>query len=146
MVGIAQNESNKTVNNHLSHLSQKTTMMTADIPYVRVRLINYKKITPLKSLRACHYGNLVAINGTVVRTSNTKPLCQALAFQCRTCSGVMIHHQPDGKYEQPLRCVLEKEGLQCTGNNFEPLRGSSRNIIVEWQSICIQENSSENLV
>lgn len=120
--------------------------LTNDVPYVRVRLINYRKFTSLKSLRAALFGKLVAVSGTCVRASNTTPLCLVLAFQCRTCSGVLTYPQMDGKYEPPPRCSLDRDGLQCTGNNFDPLRSSPRNVIVEWQSIRIQENSSENLV
>lgn len=120
--------------------------LTSDVPYIRARLNNYRKVTSLKNLRAALFGKLVAVSGTVVRASNTKPLCLALAFQCRTCSGVMTYPQTDGKYEPPSRCILDRDDLRCTGNNFEPLRSSSRNVIVEWQSIRIQENCSENLV
>lgn len=126
-------------------LSQRSKL-TNDVPYIHARLINYRKITPLKSLRAALFGKLVAVSGTCVRASNTTPLCLTLAFQCRTCSGVMTYPQTDGKYEPPPRCVLDRDSLQCTGNNFEPLRSSTRNVTVEWQSIRIQENSSENLV
>lgn len=100
----------------------------------------------MKNLRAGLFGKLVAINGTVVRASNSKPVCLSLAFLCRTCSGVMTYPQAEGKYEQPTRCILEKDDIPCTGNIFEPLRSSPRNEVVEWQSIRIQEISSENLV
>jgi DNA helicase MCM8 len=126
-------------------LSQRSKLRN-EIPYIRARLINYRKITPLKSLRAALFGKLVAVSGTCVRASNTTPLCLALAFQCRTCSGVMTYSQTDGKFEPPPRCILDRDNLQCTGSNFEPLRSSARNVTVEWQSIRIQENSSENLV
>ncbi|XP_057371911.1 DNA helicase MCM8-like isoform X2 [Daphnia carinata] len=119
--------------------------LTIDVPYFRARLVNYRKLTPLKSLRAALFGKLVAVSGTCVRASNTTPLCLVLAFQCRTCSGVFTYPQTDGKYESPPRCILDRDGLQCTGNNFDPLRSSPRNLIVEWQSIRIQENTSENL-
>ena len=117
------------------------------VPYVRARLGNYKTTTPLKNLRASLYGKLVAICGTVVRVSNTKPLCLFMAFKCRTCSGVLTHPQPDGKFEEPTRCSLEREeGVQCTGFQFDPMLGSNKNVIVEWQTIRIQENSADNMV
>ena len=117
-----------------------------DVPFVRARLTNYKTITPMKNLRAGLYGKLVAINGTVVRASNSKPLCLFLAFQCRTCKGILVHSQKDGQYELPVRCSLERNNMQCTGMQFEPLRNSSRNVVVEWQSIRIQENNAGNFV
>jgi DNA helicase MCM8 len=126
-------------------LSQRSKLAN-DVPYIRARLINYRKITPLKNLRAALFGKLVAVSGTCVRASNTTPLCLSLAFQCRTCSGVMTYPQTDGKYESPPRCILDRDSLQCTGTNFDPLRSSTKNVTIEWQSIRIQENSSENLV
>ena len=117
-----------------------------NIPFVRARLTNYKTITPVKNLRAGLYGKLVAVNGTVVRASNTKPLCLSLAFQCRTCQGIIVHPQKDGHYEVPSRCTVDRDHLQCTGNSFDPQRSSSKNVVVEWQSIRIQENNSENFV
>ena len=126
--------------------SEETNLRDKNIPFVRARLTNYKTITPMKNLRAGLYGKLVAINGTVVRASNSKPLCLFLAFQCRTCKGILVHRQKDGKYELPARCSLERDHMQCTGTQFEPLRNSSRNIVVEWQSIRIQENHAGNFV
>jgi DNA replicative helicase MCM subunit Mcm2 (Cdc46/Mcm family) len=55
-------------------LSQRSKL-TNDVPYIHARLINYRKITPLKSLRAALFGKLVAVSGTCVRASNTTPLC-----------------------------------------------------------------------
>ena len=124
----------------------QNSKVTIHIPYVRARLINYRKATRLKNIRANLFGKLVTVNGTVVRASNEKCMCLAMAFECRTCSGVWTYPQTDGTYELPPRCILDRDELQCTGNNFEPMRGSSRNVIVECQSIRIQENSSENLV
>lgn len=139
---------NKTKQNECDDMREdlcEKSNLTIDVPYVRARLINYRKLTPLRSLRAALFGKLVAVSGTCVRASNITPLCLVLAFQCRTCSGVLTYPQTDGKYETPPRCVLDRDGLQCTGDNFDPLRSSPRNLIVEWQSIRIQENSSENL-
>lgn len=121
--------------------------MPVFVPYVRARLLNYRTLTPLKNLRAALYGKLVAVHGTVVRASNMRPLCLSMAFKCRSCSGVMTFPQTDGKYELPSRCILERDGmLQCTGNQFDPLRGSAKNVIVEWQTIRVQENSADNPV
>ena len=117
-----------------------------NVPYVRARLFNYRKITSLKKIRAAHFGKLVAVRGTVVRASNVKPMCFALTFKCRTCQGVMTYPQTDGKYELPHRCILYKNESRCSGNKFEPIRGSFRNVFVPWQSIIIQENSSDNFV
>ena len=109
------------------------------VPYIRARLFNFNLITPLKNLRADLCGKLVAVNGTVVRSSNMKPLCLAMAFKCRTCSGVMVYPQTDGKYEIPSRCNKDRDHLRCTGTVFDPVRDSTRNVIVELQSIRIQE-------
>ena len=124
----------------------QSSKLPINVPYVRARLFNYQKITSLKKIRAALFGKLVAVRGTVVRASNVKPVCLALTFKCRTCYGVMTYPETDGKYELPPRCILFRNESQCIGNNFEPLRGSSRNVFVQWQSIIIQENSSENFV
>ena len=115
-------------------------------PHVRARLINFKPITPMKHLGAAFYGKLVAINATVVRVSSTKPLCLSLAFRCQKCSSVLVIQQIDGKYKPPVRCSAEQDNVPCTGTQFQPIRGSTKNHIVEWQTIRLQEKSSDGHV
>ena len=139
MQSDVQHSQNSTENSRLLRIEP--------VPYIRARLFNFNALTPLRNLRADLYGKLVAVNGTVVRSSNMKPLCLAMAFKCRTCTGIMVYPQQDGKYELPPRCDKNREDdLRCTGTNFDPVRESTKNVIVEWQSIRIQESHSDSNV
>lgn len=120
--------------------------MKNEIPFVRARLVNFKPVTQLKDMRSNLYGKLVAITGMVIRCSNRRPHCLALAFRCDTCSEEMVVPLYDGKYEPPDRCIQDSRGSRCIGNRFEPIRNSPKNRIVEWQSLRIQENNAGALV
>lgn len=126
--------------------SQEERKITHEVPYVRARLNNYRPLTSMKHLGAAYCGKLVAVNATVVRASNAKPLCLSLAFQCRSCSSLMMAPQVDGKFQPPSRCTALKNGVPCTGMQLQPCRGSTKNLIVEWQTIRLQEKSSDGLV
>ena len=116
------------------------------IPYVRARLNNYDKSTSIKHLGSSYYGKLVAINATVVRVCNSKDICLSLDFQCRRCNGLTIVQQTDGNYKPPSRCTAEVDNIPCTGTQLEPVRGSLKIKMCQWQAIRLQENSSDGRV
>ncbi|XP_076834434.1 DNA helicase MCM8 [Brachyhypopomus gauderio] len=111
-----------------------------NIPHISARIYNYEPVTPLKMLRANFYGKYVAVRGTVVRVSNIKPLCSKMAFVCNSCGDVQSLTLPDGKYTIPSKC-LQRE---CRGRSFTPDRSSPLTLTVDWQTIKVQELTTDD--
>ncbi|XP_063774666.1 DNA helicase MCM8 isoform X2 [Pseudophryne corroboree] len=111
-----------------------------NVPYIHARVYNYEPLTPLKNLRANLYGKYVALRGTVVRVSNIKPLCNKIAFICNMCGDVQSLPLPDGKYTVPTKCPVP----ECRGRSFTANRGSPLTVTVDWQTIKVQEMTSDD--
>ncbi|KFV61734.1 DNA helicase MCM8, partial [Dryobates pubescens] len=110
-----------------------------NVPLIHARVYNYEPLTQLRNLRANCYGKYLALRGTVVRVSNIKPLCTKLAFVCGTCGDVQSVPLPDGKYTLPTKCLVP----ECRGRSFTPDRSSPLTTTVDWQSVKVQELSSD---
>lgn len=115
-----------------------------EIPYqLRARIGHYDKYVEFRHIRAGLYGKLVVIRGNVIRTGPILALCLQLTFSCRTCHGVFSHLQPEGIFTQPSRCPMNTGNrLQCTGSSFQVLRRSSKNIMLEFQTVRVQEDNA----
>ncbi|XP_061829215.1 DNA helicase MCM8 [Nerophis lumbriciformis] len=106
-----------------------------NIPHISARLHNYEPLTPLRTLRASVYGQLVCVRGTAVRVSNIRPLCTRLAFRCTTCSATCSLPLQRGKYATPTKCSQP----DCRSRSFSAMRSSSLTQTVDWQLIKVQE-------
>ncbi|KAG5857422.1 hypothetical protein ANANG_G00019300 [Anguilla anguilla] len=116
------------------------TLPIVSIPHISARVYNYEPLTALKTLRANLYGKYVALRGTVVRVSNIKPLCSRMAFDCNACGDVQSLPLTDGKFATPTKCLQ----AECHGRSFTPNRSSPFTLTVDWQSIKIQEQISDD--
>ncbi|XP_076016578.1 DNA helicase MCM8 [Genypterus blacodes] len=105
------------------------------IPYISARLYNYEPLTPLRTLRASVFGQLVSVKGTVVRVSNIRPHCTHMAFRCLGCSHTHSLPLQHGKYAVPTKCVRP----ECRSRSFTPNRTSPLTHTVDWQIIKVQE-------
>ena len=111
-----------------------------ELPRLFVRLFNYHPVLPLKQLKASQFGKCVAVNGTVVRVSNVKPLVTKLAFECAVCAETQVLTLQDGKYRVPTKCVSD----ECRSRSFSPLRGSQLTETIDWQNVRLQEVVSDD--
>uniref|UniRef100_UPI00398E7D0C DNA helicase MCM8 n=1 Tax=Pristiophorus japonicus TaxID=55135 RepID=UPI00398E7D0C len=111
-----------------------------NVPFIHARVYNYEPLTSLKYLRANCYGKYVSLRGTVVRVSNVKPFCTRMAFTCNTCGDVQSLPLPDGKYTLPTKCLAP----DCRSRSFIPNRRSPLTVTVDWQSIKLQELTSDD--
>eukprot|EP00124_Ichthyophonus_hoferi_P000656 Ihof_evm3s26 gene=Ihof_evmTU3s26 len=102
---------------------------------INVRLFNYEPVIALKNMKSHSIGKYVAVQGTVVRVSNIRPMVTQMAFSCNMCGTGEIVRFIDGKYDVPRRCV----GDQCKGKTFIPDRLSADTITIDAQSIRLQE-------
>ncbi|KAJ3610313.1 hypothetical protein NHX12_022406 [Muraenolepis orangiensis] len=103
------------------------------IPHICARLYNFEPLTALRTLRACVFGRLVCVRGTVVRVSNIKPMCTRMAFLCQGCSHVHSLPLPHGRFTTP--CAQP----DCRSRSFTPDRRSPLTHTVDWQTIKVQE-------
>ncbi|XP_042085679.1 DNA helicase MCM8 isoform X2 [Ovis aries] len=111
-----------------------------NVPHIHARVYNYEPLTQLKNVRANYYGKYIALRGTVVRVSNTKPLCTKMAFLCAACGEIQSFSLPDGKYNLPTKCPVPA----CRGKSFTALPSSPLTVTMDWQSIKIQELMSDD--
>ncbi|XP_068843396.1 DNA helicase MCM8 isoform X3 [Capricornis sumatraensis] len=111
-----------------------------NVPHIHARVYNYEPLTQLKNVRANYYGKYIALRGTVVRVSNTKPLCTKMAFLCAACGEIQGFSLPDGKYNLPTKCPVPA----CRGKSFTALPSSPLTVTMDWQSIKIQELMSDD--
>ncbi|XP_025104122.1 DNA helicase MCM8-like [Pomacea canaliculata] len=109
-------------------------------PFIRARVLNFGTVLPFKSLKANCYGKFVSVRGTVVRVSNIKPMCTTMAFECVGCHTEQTQILPDGKYIVPTKCP----GENCRGRTFLPKRTSDLTETIDWQTIRLQEITSDN--
>ena len=63
----------------------------SNIPPIRARIINYKKMTKLKQLKTSMIEKFVCLNGTVSRISNTRPFTTRFAFECTKCKSTFVN-------------------------------------------------------
>lgn len=126
----------------------RVTDSSSHIPYrLRARLSHYDKFVEFRHVRAGLYGKLVIIRGNVIRTGPIVAFCRQLTFRCRTCLSEFLILQPDGIFSQPSRCPGNntENRLQCTGSSFKVLRRSPKNVMVESQTVLVQEDSSNTI-
>ena len=84
------------------------------------------------------HGHLIAISGTVTRTSEVRPELLFGAFKCEDCGTVMKDVEQEFKYTQPTTCLSP-----TCGNTVNFVLVPEHSKFADWQKIRIQENSSE---
>lgn len=108
---------------------------------INVRLLGYTDITSLREIRAQMAGQLVSIQGTVVKISSPRPYPISLCFRCNLCATEMTLSLEEGKYSAPKACSTED--CKAKPNQFQPLYASDNTTAVDWQKIRIQEQMSQ---
>ncbi|BES89408.1 DNA replication licensing factor [Nesidiocoris tenuis] len=107
-----------------------------DLPYLRIRIVHYDPIIPLRDIKAGLFGKLVTIRGTVIRVGPTRLLCTRMGFACTVCRKPQSMALQDGIYSQPKKCP----GENCRSKNFLPLCSSPLTKTKNLQIIKVQES------
>eukprot|EP00762_Andalucia_godoyi_P000658 ANDGO_05253.mRNA.1 putative DNA helicase MCM8 len=102
-------------------------------PKVNARIHNLPQLMPLRNIRTAIVGRLVALKGTVVRTSVVKPVIVSVQYVCEKCSAKQRFWFPDGKCVLPKKCSTPR----CKSRAFSPERSSA--LTEDWQKLRIQE-------
>ncbi|KAI8819893.1 MCM2/3/5 family-domain-containing protein [Fimicolochytrium jonesii] len=92
----------------------------------------------LRELKMSTLGQLVALSGTVTRTSEVRPELLFGTFRCGDCYSLIKDVEQEFKYTEPTTCY----NVNC-GNtsSFQLLVDQSK--FADWQKVRLQENSNE---
>ena len=103
-----------------------------------VAFYNIPLVTRVRQLRTEQIGRLVAISGTVTRTSEVRPELAYGTFICEACNTVVSNVEQIFKYTEPNICP----NMTCL-NKVAWRLDIANSTFVDWQKCRIQENSSE---
>jgi len=98
------------------------------------RFISIPDQVDLRRLRSVHLGQLISVEGIIIRQSVVKPLLVQGVFQCAICEEVHYINQEDGIYAEPSRCVNPNCGKK---GPFKLLTEEST--YTDLQTVTVQE-------
>eukprot|EP01064_Diplonema_japonicum_P025662 TRINITY_DN37080_c0_g1_i1.p1 TRINITY_DN37080_c0_g1~~TRINITY_DN37080_c0_g1_i1.p1 ORF type:complete len:871 (+),score=199.24 TRINITY_DN37080_c0_g1_i1:202-2613(+) len=76
----------------------------SEIPKIDLRICGMPAVTNLRGLTVEDLGNVVCVNGMVVRVSKILPEMKVALFECRECFHKEMVQEERGKIEEPVRC------------------------------------------
>ncbi len=106
----------------------KLTVRFRDIPHS----------IPLRKVGSTHIGNLIMVEGILVRASSIKPLLTRAAFRCRRCEAVQFVEQSGIFLNRPLNCI----NPSCRERS-PPQLVESESDFINSQEIRIQERPED---
>ncbi|MHA1198121.1 MAG: LAGLIDADG family homing endonuclease [Candidatus Heimdallarchaeaceae archaeon] len=109
-------------------------MYAASGEVFHVRISNIPDQVDLRRLRSVHLGELIAIEGIIIRQSIVKPLLIQGVFQCVRCGEVHYIHQDGGYYAEPNRCM----NPNC-GKNGPFTLLTEESTYTDLQTVTVQE-------
>ncbi|GJQ10215.1 hypothetical protein GpartN1_g2006.t1 [Galdieria partita] len=101
-----------------------------------VSIYNFPQVRKLRDLRSDTVGSLMAISGTVTRTSDVRPELLKGCFICKNCGHPSENVEQQFRYTEPPICTA------CSSKHNWTL-DVTQSIFVDWQRIRLQENSNE---
>lgn len=90
----------------------------------------------IRDIRTDKIGSLMAISGTVTRTSEVRPELHKASYTCDMCSAVVDGIEQVFKYTEPTACP------SCPNQSYWTLN-VAKSQFIDWQKVRIQENSNE---
>uniref|UniRef100_A0A0A9VT68 DNA helicase MCM8 n=2 Tax=Lygus hesperus TaxID=30085 RepID=A0A0A9VT68_LYGHE len=112
----------------------------SDLPYLRIRIVHYQPVIPLRDIKAGLFGKLITIRGTVIRVGPTRLLCTRMGFACVVCRQPQALTLKDGAYGTPKSCPAD----ECRSKNFVPLCSSPLTQTKNLQIIKLQESIGDD--
>lgn len=99
---------------------------------------NLPLVSSIRDLRTGSIGTLLAVSGTVTRTSEVRPELVFGTFVCGNCAGVVMDVEQQFKYTEPMICPNPTCGNRKSWTlKVDQCRFS------DWQKVRVQENSSD---
>ncbi|KAN0063015.1 MCM DNA helicase complex subunit mcm6 [Thecaphora frezii] len=103
-----------------------------------VSFYNLGLVSGIRELRTDRIGKLVAISGTVTRTSEVRPELLYGAFTCGGCKNTVRDVEQQFKYTEPIMC---RNPVCQNRRDWQLNVDQSR--FCDWQKVRIQENANE---
>jgi len=92
----------------------------------------------LRELKSNEIGKLLAIRGTITRTTEVKPELLIGSFECKHCGRSVHNIEQQFRYTKPEICPNK----ECNNKMQWKLR-SEDSVFVDWQKVRIQESASD---
>ena len=92
----------------------------------------------MRDLKTLKIGKLIALRGTVTRTTEVRPELLLGTFECKGCGAIVRDVEQQFKYTEPTVC----SNKGCSNRNEWILRVED-STFTDWQKIRVQENSSD---
>ncbi|EGV60522.1 MCM-domain-containing protein [Yamadazyma tenuis ATCC 10573] len=119
-----------------SNESGSTTSSQSNERVFQLSFYNLPTLNRIRDIKTEKIGSLMAISGTITRTSEVRPELYKASFTCDMCSAIVENVEQIFKYTEPTSCP------SCENQSYWTLNiGKSQ--FVDWQKVRIQENSSE---
>ncbi|KAK8440256.1 MCM DNA helicase complex subunit mcm6 [Candidozyma auris] len=115
--------------------SSSSSGATSNERVFQISFFNLPVTHRIRDIRTEKIGSLMAISGTVTRTSEVRPELYKGSFTCDMCSTPFDGIEQVFKYTEPTSC-------SCGNKSYWTLN-VSKSQFIDWQKVRIQENSNE---
>lgn len=116
--------------------SASSTSSQSNERVFQISFYNLPTLNRIRDIKTEKIGSLMAILGTVTRTSEVRPELYRASFTCDLCSAVVEGIEQLFKYTEPTSCP------SCENQAYWTLN-ISKSQFIDWQRVRIQENSNE---
>lgn len=116
--------------------SSSSSGATSNERVFQISFFNLPVTHRIRDIRTDKIGSLMAIAGTVTRTSEVRPELHKGAFTCDMCSAVVDGIEQIFKYTEPTACP------SCPNQSYWTLN-VAKSQFIDWQKVRIQENANE---
>lgn len=116
--------------------SSTSSGATSNERVFQISFFNLPVTHRIRDIRTDKIGSLMAISGTVTRTSEVRPELHKGTFTCDMCSAVVDGIEQIFKYTEPTACP------SCPNQSYWTLN-VAKSQFIDWQKVRIQENSNE---
>lgn len=98
---------------------------------------NLPRVERIRHMRSNRIGQLIALSGTVTRSSEVRPELLSGSFICRKCGTLHTDVEQQFQYTEPYIC----KNNACTARDFQ--LNLEKSLFVDWQRLRVQENADE---
>lgn len=116
--------------------SSSTATSNANERVFQISFFNLPTVNRIRDIRTDKIGSLMAILGTVTRTSEVRPELYRASFTCDMCAAIIEGIEQIFKYTEPTSCP------SCENQSYWTLN-VAKSQFIDWQRVRIQENSNE---
>lgn len=116
--------------------STSSSGSTSNERVFQISFFNLPVTHRIRDIRTDKIGSLMAISGTVTRTSEVRPELYRGSFTCDMCLAVVDGIEQVFKFTEPTACP------SCTNQSYWTLN-VAKSQFIDWQKVRIQENSNE---